>query len=180
MMSFIKTRLTGVILLLCIANLGYSQWSDGPFLSIGGQAAFPINQEIKAYSWGAGGYGKLSLPIGTQDYFTVSMNALSINGNNQGKKLKERDILSGMVGYRYEFRKEDSYSYFYMEPQIGWTFVGTDYNSFSYMPMVGYSLNTKVDFAVFYHTTASKYTMGKISVAGLTVAYNFHFARRSE
>lgn len=179
-MSFIKTRLIGVVMLLCIANLSYSQWSDGPFLSIGGQAAFPINKEIKAYSWAGGGFGKLSLPLGTQDYFTVSMNALSINGSAQGKKLKERDILSGLVGYRYDFRKEDSYSYFFMEPQIGWTFVGTDYNSFSYMPMVGYSLNSKIDFGLWYHTTASKYEHGKISVAGLMVSYNLHFARNAD
>jgi hypothetical protein len=180
MMSFIKTRLTGVIMLLCIANVGYSQWSDGPFLSLGGQAAFPLNKELKLYKWAAGGYGKLALPLGTQDYCTFSLNALSINGNNQGKKLKERDILSGMAGYRYDFRKEDSYSYFYMEPQIGWSFIGTDYNSFAYMPSAGYSLNGKVDFSVFYYTSTSKYYSGKIGVAGLTIAYNLHFARRAD
>ncbi|AXY74427.1 hypothetical protein D3H65_10755 [Paraflavitalea soli] len=173
-----KARYMGVILLLLSANFGYSQWSDGPFLSLAGQVGMPINKEIKAYKWGAGGVGKFALPLGASDYCTVSMNAISINGSYNGKGLKERDVLSGMMGYRYDFRKEDTYSYFYMEPQIGWAFVGTDYNSFCYMPAVGYSLNGKVDFSAFYYTTTANPMMAKISVAGVMVAYNLHFARK--
>lgn len=179
MKPFLKARFSGVILLLCIANIGYSQWSDGPFLSISGQAGMPLNSELKGYAWGAGGVGKFALPLGTSDYCTVSMNAISINGNSNGKSLKERDILSGMIGYRYDFRKEDSYSYFFMEPQIGWSFVGTDYNSFSYMPAAGYSLNGKVDFSAFYFVTTSSLKMAKINVAGVMISYNLHFARRA-
>ena len=180
MMSFIKTRLLGVIMLLCIANLGYSQWSDGPFLSIGGQIGIPLNKQVNNYSWAAGGVGKLSLPLGLSDYFTMSINALSINGSgNNGKALKEHDILSGFIGYRYDFRKEDSYSYFYMEPQVGWTFSGTDYNTFSVLPSIGYSLNEKIDISAWYHASTTTKKMSKIGVAGLMVAYNLHFARRN-
>jgi hypothetical protein len=178
MKSFCKARFIGVILILLSASSGYAQWSDGPFLSISGQVGMPLNKEIKAYGWAAGGVGKFALPLGTNDYCTVSMNAISINGNYKGKGLKERDILSGMIGYRYDFRKEDNYSYFYMEPQIGWSFIGTDYNSFCYMPAVGYSLNGKVDFSAFYYTTTANPIMAKIGVAGVMIAYNLHFARR--
>lgn len=173
-----RTRIFGMLLLLSVSNLAFSQWSDGPFLSIGGQAGIPLNKEYKPYSWAAGGVGKFALPLGRQDYCTVSMNALSCNGAVDGKKLKERDILSGMLGYRYDFRKEDSYSFFYMEPQIGWSFVGTDYNSFCYMPAVGYSLNSKIDFSLWYFTTTSSMTPAKSGVAGLMISYNFHFARK--
>jgi hypothetical protein len=178
MNASVKSRLIGVLLLLSISNIGFSQWSDGPYLSIGMQAGMPLNTELKYYKWAVGGVGKFALPLGTSDYLTLSMNALSVNGNRNGKGLKERDILSGMLGYRYDFRKEDSYSYFYMEPQIGWAFVGTDYNSFAYMPAFGYSLNEKIDISAWYLVTTSSLKMSKIGVAGLQVAYNFHFARR--
>ncbi|MDF2189186.1 hypothetical protein [Paraflavitalea sp. CAU 1676] len=170
-------RHAGVFFLLLFSLPGFSQWSDGPFISLSGQFGMPLNKEIKAYGWAAGGVGKIALPLGTSDYCTVSMNAISINGKFQGKGLKERDILSGMMGYRYDFRQEESYSYFYMEPQIGWAFVGTDYNSFCYMPAVGYSLNGKVDFSAFYYTTTANPSMARISVAGIMVAYNLHFGR---
>ncbi|WP_315814296.1 hypothetical protein [Paraflavitalea speifideaquila] len=112
MKSFCKARIIGAIFILLSASSGYAQWSDGPFLSISGQVGMPLNKEIKAYGWAAGGVGKFALPLGTNDYCTLSMNAISINGNYKGKGLKERDILSGMIGYRYDFRKEDNYSYF--------------------------------------------------------------------
>lgn len=180
MMATPKSRFFGLLLLLCISLPGFSQWSDGPFLSLGVQAGFPLSNEPKGYKWAAGGVGKFAMPLGASDYITLSMNAISVNGNINGKKLKERDILSGMIGYRYDFRKEDSYSYFYMEPQIGWSFIGTDYNSFSYMPSLGYSLNGKVDFAAWYYVTTSKLQMARISTAGISLAYNFHFARKAD
>lgn len=180
MMASRRLRVYGLILMLCISLSGFSQWSDGPFLSVAGQFGIPLNKEYQPYSWAAGGVGKFALPLGKQDYCTLSMNALSCNGAANGKKLKERDVLSGMVGYRYDFRKEDAYSFFYMEPQIGWAFVGTDYNSFCYMPTVGYSLNSKVDFSLWYFTTTSSMRPAKVGVAGIMVAYNFHFAKKAE
>lgn len=180
MASLIKSRFCGLLIFALISHAAHAQWSDGPFLSIGGQAGMPVNAELKKFSWAAGGFGKFALPLGTKDYCTLSMNAISINGAYKGKNLKERDILSGMIGYRYDFRTEDKYSYFFMEPQIGWSFVGTDYNSFSYMPAAGYSLNGKFDFMAWYHTTTSGLRLAKISVAGVAICYNFHFARRAE
>lgn len=180
MMATSKSRLCGLLMLLFVSNAALSQWSDGPFLSVGGQAAIPTNPELKRFSWAAGGFGKFALPLGSKDYCTLSMNAISINGAWNGKNLKERDVLSGMIGYRYDFRTEEKYSYFFMEPQIGWSFVGTDYNSFSYMPAVGYSLNGKLDFLAWYHTTTSGLRLAKISIAGVAVCYNFHFARKAE
>ncbi len=177
-----KARYMGVVLFLLSANFGYSQWSDGPFLSIGGQVGIPFVKKYNTYSWAGGGVGKLSIPLGTKDYFTVSINALSMNGKSKvsGEKMKEHDILSGFAGYRYDFRKEDSYNYFFVEPQIGWTFSGTDYNTMSVMPMVGYSLNAKIDFAVWYHSSTTAQSWPKIGVAGVMIAYNFHFARRAD
>jgi len=178
MMATPMTRLLAVLLFLCTSTSAFSQWSDGPFLSVAGQFGAPLSSELQGYKWAAGGVGKFALPLGTSDYITASMNAISINGNINGKNLKERDILSGMMGYRYDFRRDDAYSYFYMEPQIGWSFVGTDYNSFCYMPNVGYSLNGKIDFSAWYFTTTSTLKLAKIHTAGISIAYNFHFARR--
>ncbi len=182
MILTLRARILGIVLFLCLANTGFSQWSDGPFLSIGVQGGIPFNKAYKPYTWAAGGFGKISIPLGTQDYFTGSLNAISCNGKRKDGKegnLKERDVLTGFVGYRYDFRQEDNYSYFYMEPQLGWSFVGTDYNSFCVYPNVGYSLNGKIDFAAFYMATTSTRTQAKIGVGGLLVTYNFHFARRS-
>ncbi len=166
--------------MLLISTAGYSQWSDGPFMSIGAQAGFPFNKQVRNYSWAAGGLGKFSLPLGTSDYFTFSLNALSINGKKpNGKGLKEHDILTAFVGYRYDFRREDVYNYFFMEPQVGFSFSGTDYTTFSVMPMVGYSLNAKIDFGVFYHASTTTMRLSKIGVGGVMVAYNFHFAKRN-
>lgn len=180
MIATAKLRIVALLTFLCVSNLAFSQWSDGPFMSIAGQAGMPLNKEYKPYSWAAGGIGKFALPLGQQDYCTLSLNAISCNGSDKGKSLKERDILSALVGYRYDFRKEDSYSFFFMEPQIGWSFVGTDYNSFCYMPTVGYSLNSKVDFSAFYFTTTSSMRPAKSGIAGIMVAYNFHFAKRGD
>lgn len=176
-----KAPLLGLLLLLFTIP-GFSQWSDGPFLSIGGQAGIPFNKQVNNYSWAAGGYGKLSLPLGTADYLTLSLNALSINGKglDNGKPLKEHDILTGYIGYRFDFRKEDSYSYFFMEPQVGWCFSGTDYNSFAVQPMVGYSLNSKVDIAAFYQATTTSTRLAKVGVGGIAISYNFHFTRRND
>jgi hypothetical protein len=185
MMASLRSRIYGLILLSCISLPGFSQWSDGPFLSLGIQGGFPLNKQVKAYSWAFGGLGKFSLPLGTNDYFTFSLNALSINGKGKGavqetdKGLKEHDILSGFVGYRYDFRKEDATNYFFMEPQIGWTASGTDYNTFSVLPMVGYSLNAKIDFGLWYHASTTTQRFSKIGVLGVLVAYNFHFASRN-
>lgn len=181
MMATVKSRCVGLLLLLCISAPGFAQWSDGPFLSLGGQFGVPLNKQVNTYSWAAGGYGKFSLPLGTNDYITFSLNALSINGKSKstGKGLKEHDILTGFVGYRYDFRKEDTYNYFYMEPQVGFTFSGTDYNTFSVMPLVGYSLNAKIDFGLWYHASTTTQQWSKIGVAGIMVAYNFHFAQKS-
>lgn len=179
MMASLQSRIYGLILLLCISLPCFSQWSDGPFMSIGLQAGAPVNGELKGYQWAAGGVGKFALPLGVKDYITLSMNAISVNGTIYGKKRKERDILSAMMGYRYDFRQEESYSYFYMEPQIGWSFIGTDYNSFCYMPSVGYSLNGKIDFAAWYYVTTSNLKMAKVGAAGINIAYNFHFARKA-
>ena len=184
MILTLRARIVGIVLLLFVANASFAQWSDGPFLSIGMQGGIPINKAYKPYSWAAGGFGKFSIPLGYQDYFTFSLNAISLNGKGKTDKeeegkLKERDVLSGFVGYRYDFRTEDSYSYFYMEPQLGWSFVGTDYNSFCVYPTVGYSLNSKIDFAAYYMATTSTMRQAKIGVAGLMVTYNFHFSRNS-
>lgn len=180
-----KSRLFAVVLSLCITLPGFSQWSDGPFMTIAAQGGFPFNKQVKNYTWAAGGLGKFSLPLGRSDYFTFSLNALSINGkaatvNEHGNSnLKEHDILTAYVGYRYDFRREDTYNYFFMEPQFGWTFSGTDYTTLAVMPMVGYSLNTKVDFGLWYQSSTTTQRLSKFGVAGVMVAYNFHFARRS-
>jgi hypothetical protein len=179
MLTFKKFLVLGSLLLF-MAGRGFSQWSDGPFMSIGVQGGIPINKQVNNYSWAAGGVGKFSLPLGTKDYFTFSINALSINGKGSNKELKEHDILSGFIGYRYDFRKEDSYNYFFMEPQIGWTFSGTDYNTFSVLPTVGYSLNAKIDFAAWYHASTTSQRLSKVGVAGILVCYNFHFAKKLE
>jgi hypothetical protein len=182
MMATVKSRIPGILVLLFISNMGFSQWSDGPFLSIGGQAGMAFNKQVRTYSWAAGGFGKFSLPLGVKDYFTFSLNALSINGKSKktGENLKEHDILTSFVGYRYDFRKEDAYNYFFMEPQVGFTFSGTDYTTFSVMPMIGYSLNAKIDIAAWYHASTTTKRLSKIGVGGIMVAYNFHFARRLE
>jgi hypothetical protein len=183
MILTLKARIVGVVLLLFVANASFAQWSDGPFMSIGGQLGMPINKAYKPYTWAGGGFGKFSLPLGQQDYFTFSLNAISLNGKRKDGKegnLKERDVLSGLVGYRYDFRTEDAYSYFFMEPQIGWSFVGTDYNSFCVYPSAGYSLNGKVDFGLYYMATTSTMRQAKIGVAGLLITYNFHFARSGD
>jgi len=181
MILTLKSRIAGIVLLLFFANTAFSQWSTGAFVSIAPQAGYAFNKQVRNYSWAAGGVGKLSIPIGTSDYFTVSVNALSINGKSkEGKNLKEHDILSGFVGYRYDFRREDAYSYFYMEPQIGWTASGTDYNTFSVLPLVGYSLNEKIDFGLWYHASTTTKRLSKIGVGGIMIAYNFHLSPRSE
>jgi hypothetical protein len=175
-----KSRIAGIVLLLFFASTASAQWSDGAFISIAPQAGVAFNKQVRNYTWAAGGVGKLSIPMGTNDYFTFSVNALSINGKSpEGKALKEHDILSGFIGYRYDFRIEDSYSYFYMEPQIGWTASGTDYNTFSVLPLIGYSLNGKLDIGAWYHASTTTKRLSKIGVGGIMVAYNFHLSRRS-
>lgn len=158
-----------------------AQFPHGPYFAFEAKMAAPVNQSYSSiFKTGIGGTLKVGAQIGDFSFITFSTDYMTNGVKPEPLKtglFKSKDVLTLQTGVRYNFTKEEATGgAFFMEPQIGWTMVGKDYNTVSITPTVGYTFNGKLDLSLWFRSTTSQVVSAKMSMLGVGVAYNLFFS----
>jgi hypothetical protein len=146
--------------------------TGGTSASIGAEIAIPTGDLGESHKLGLGGSAKLAIPVVTNGDVTISAGYITFSGKEIGGGLKysNYNMIPLKVGFRYSLGEGG----FYVEPQLGYTFVsfgGSNDGAFTYAPNIGYMINRMVDVSARYEA-ASK-DGGTVSHIGFRIAYNF-------
>ncbi|MGV3767635.1 MAG: hypothetical protein ACO1NW_15980 [Chitinophagaceae bacterium] len=158
-----------------------AQFPHGPYLAFEAKMAAPVNQSYSSiYKTGMGGTLKVGAQVGDFSFITFSADYITNGVKPEPLKtglFKSKDAFTLQTGLRYNFTKEEATGgAFFMEPQIGWTMVGKDYNTVSLTPTVGYTFSGKLDLSLWFRSTTSQVVSAKMSMLGVGVAYNLFFS----
>jgi hypothetical protein len=172
-----KTILSIAIIGISITALAQKQKEDDLQMlkfSVGAEAALPLGDFGKAYTFGIGGTAQADYKVGDDlalnlnaGYISFQPKSITLFGvTSKGKAVGYIPILAGI---RYYFTDE-----VFALAQLGITIAtasGTSSSLFTYAPGVGYKFSEYVDAAVKY-TGYSKNSVNS-STVGVRVAYTF-------
>jgi hypothetical protein len=167
----------GIVLTWMISGKVYAQSDKGMTFTFGIMGAKPVNSEFNAtHTWGAGPISSLVIPLHFKGDLVLTLKANSFLGKPLPGKTgyyKHKNILFLMAGYRYNFNP-DIESAFYIEPRIGYTWIGTKNSAICYEPTFGYYFNDKYDINIWFQNAVTDFDYERIGAVGVTVNLSFH------
>ena len=169
------------------ANAQKSEDSKPLKFSVGVEAALPLGDFGKAYSFGIGGSAQADYTVATDFALTLNAGYISFSGKTStfpaitvagitipatSFKYPTQSYIPVLAGAKYNFTEN-----LYGSAQLGVTFTTTSgvsgsSSTFTYAPGIGYKFTENLDALVKYTGYSAK-GGGSSSTVGLRVAYTF-------
>lgn len=175
-----KKIIFGSFALFCLmtATQTNAQSKGRPTLGVGFEVGVPAGDLNATQKIGIGGTAKLALPVAAGTAITLTSGYISFSGDEYtiaGATIKRpaMNFIPIKVGVRYQFVPNG----FYLEPQLGYTSIGTSNSNtsatggFTYAANAGFLINNQWDLSARYEAVSRK--GNNLPFLGFRLGYNF-------
>jgi hypothetical protein len=163
---------------LLASSASYGQTKGRPSLGVGFEVGVPAGDLNATQKLGIGGTAKLALPVASGTSITLSSGYISFSGDEYqvaGATIKRPalNFIPIKAGLRYQFVPNG----FYVEPQFGYTSIGTPNSNtsatggFTYAANAGFLINNSWDLSARYEAVNRK--GNNLPFLGFRLGYNF-------